>query len=140
MSPLNLKLLRDASRMKGQMFAVGIVMACGLAMMIMARSLIFSLESTRDAYYERNRFADVFSGLKRAPNALRSRHAEFVQESMDIGARMKAGFAGNRAAWLAGAAFTGVLLSHFTRWKILIPLPLTSNRFTPSNTSISISS
>ncbi len=76
MSPLNLKLLRDVGHMKGQMFAVGIVMACGLAMMIMARSLIFSLESTRDAYYERNRFADVFSNLKRAPNALRSRLAE----------------------------------------------------------------
>ena len=76
MSPLNLKLLRDTGHMKGQMFAVGIVMACGLAMMIMARSLIFSLESTRDAYYERNRFADVFSNLKRAPNALRSRLAE----------------------------------------------------------------
>ena len=72
MSPLNLKLIRDVSHMKGQMFAVGIVMACGLAMMIMARSLIFSLESTRDAYYERNRFADVFSSLKRAPNSLRT--------------------------------------------------------------------
>ena len=76
MTPLNLKLLRDVGHMKGQMFAVGIVMACGLAMMIMARSLIFSLESTRDAYYERNRFADVFSNLKRAPNSLRSRLAE----------------------------------------------------------------
>ena len=39
MSPLNLKLLRDVGQMKGQIFAVGIVMACGLAMMIMARSL-----------------------------------------------------------------------------------------------------
>ena len=76
MSPLNLKLLRDAGHMKGQMFAVGLVMACGLAMMTMARSLIFSLESTRDAYFERNRFGDVFSGLKRAPNALRPRLAE----------------------------------------------------------------
>ena len=37
--------------MKGQMFAVSLVMACGLAMMIMTRSLILSLESTRDAYY-----------------------------------------------------------------------------------------
>src|SRR5258706_11374500 len=62
--------------MKGQVLAVSVVMACGLAMMIMARSLIFSLESTRDAYYERNRFADVFSNLKRAPNSLRTRLAE----------------------------------------------------------------
>ena len=49
LSPLHLKLFRDLGRMKGQTIAVSLVMACGLAMMIMARSLIFSLESTRDA-------------------------------------------------------------------------------------------
>ena len=74
--PLDLKLLRDVGKMKGQMIAVGLVMACGLAMMIMSRSLILSLESTRDAYYERYRFADVFSELKRAPNSLRHRLAQ----------------------------------------------------------------
>jgi len=75
LAPLDLKLLRDLSRMKGQMAAVSLVMACGLAMMVMSRSLILSLESTRDAYYEKNRFADVFCDLKRAPNALRPRLA-----------------------------------------------------------------
>ncbi len=75
MRALDLKLIRDVSRMKGQMVAVGLVMACGLAMMIMARSLILSLETTRAAYYERNRFADVFCDLKRAPNAMRERLA-----------------------------------------------------------------
>ena len=74
--PLDLKLLRDIGRMKGQMIAVSVVMACGLAMMVMSRSLILSLESTRDAYYTEHRFADVFCGLKRAPNALRERLAE----------------------------------------------------------------
>lgn len=74
--PLDLKLFRDIGRLKGQMFAVGVVMACGLAMMIMSRGLILSLESTRDSYYERYRFADVFCDVKRAPNALRSRLAE----------------------------------------------------------------
>lgn len=76
LAPLDLKLLRDMGKMKGQMVAVGLVMACGLAMMIMSRSLILSLESTRDAYYTRHRFADVFCDLKRAPNALRPRLAE----------------------------------------------------------------
>ncbi|MFA7343144.1 MAG: FtsX-like permease family protein [Terrimicrobiaceae bacterium] len=75
MRALDLKLLRDIGRMKGQMLAVGLVMACGLAMMIMARSLILSLETTRAAYYEHNRFADVFCDLKRAPNSLRGRLA-----------------------------------------------------------------
>src|SRR4029078_1914323 len=76
MQALDLKLVRDIGRMKGQMVAVSIVMACGLAMMIMSRSLILSLESTRDAYYEQYRFADVFSDLKRAPNPVRIRLAQ----------------------------------------------------------------
>ena len=75
LSALDLKLLRDIGKMKGQMVSVSVVMACGLAMMIMARSLIYSLESTRDAYYSEHRFADVFCDVKRAPNALRSRLA-----------------------------------------------------------------
>ncbi len=65
--PLDKKLLRDLSRMKGQVVAVSVVMACGLAMMIMTRSLILTLESTREAYYQRYALADVFCTLKRAP-------------------------------------------------------------------------
>jgi putative ABC transport system permease protein len=76
MHPLDLKLIRDLGGMKGQTIAVALVMACGLAVMIMARSLIVSLESARDAYYTSCRFADVFCDLKRAPNAFRSRLAE----------------------------------------------------------------
>lgn len=74
--PLDLKLLRDLGKMKGQAFAVALVMACGLAMMIMSRSLILSLASTRDAYYTQHRFAELFCDLKRAPNALRARLGE----------------------------------------------------------------
>ena len=65
--PLDRKLLRDLTRMKGQVVAVSLVMACGLAMMIMTHSLILTLEGTRDAYYQRHRMADVFGSLKRAP-------------------------------------------------------------------------
>lgn len=75
-SHLDRKLLRDLNRMKGQTVAVALVMACGLAMMIMARSLIHSLETTRQEYYEANRFADVFAHLKRAPNSLVARISE----------------------------------------------------------------
>jgi putative ABC transport system permease protein len=76
LSHLDRKLIRDLSRMKGQAIAVSLVMACGLAMLIMARSLILSLEGTRQEYYEAHRFADVFVALKRAPNSLVSRIAE----------------------------------------------------------------
>ena len=75
-SHLNAKLWRDLRRMKGQAIAVSLVMGCGLAMMIMARSLIHSLESTRQEYYEANRFAEVFVQLKRAPNSVAAQIAQ----------------------------------------------------------------
>jgi putative ABC transport system permease protein len=74
-SHLDRKLWRDLSHMKGQAVAVALVMACGLAMMIMSRSLIRSLETTRREYYEVHRFADVFAHLKRAPNSVADRAA-----------------------------------------------------------------
>lgn len=70
MSLLDLKLLRDLRALKSQALAVALVMACGLAMMIMTRSLILSLERTRDDYYREHRFAQVFVRLKRAPQAV----------------------------------------------------------------------
>ena len=72
---LDRKLLRDLKRLKGQVAAVSIVMACGLAMMITTRSLIASLDGTRADYYESHRFADVFGSVKRAPNHLVDRLA-----------------------------------------------------------------
>ncbi len=75
-SHLDRKLWRDLRRMKGQAVAVALVMACGLAMMIMARSLIHSLDSTRREYYEANRFAEIFVQLKRAPNEIAARIGE----------------------------------------------------------------
>jgi putative ABC transport system permease protein len=75
MSLLDRKLLRDLRALKSQAIAVALVMACGLAMMIMTRSLILSLTATRDAYYEQNRFAQIFATLKRAPNSVRDQLA-----------------------------------------------------------------
>src|SRR5512140_3383338 len=77
-SHLDDKLWRDLRRMKGQALAVSLVMACGLAMMVMARSLIYSLETTRLEYYENFRFAEVFAQLKRAPDSVAARVAEIA--------------------------------------------------------------
>lgn len=71
MTLLDRKLLRDLRALKSQALAVALVMACGLAMMIMTRSLMLSLETTRRSYYEHYHFAEVFARLKRAPNAVR---------------------------------------------------------------------
>lgn len=76
MRPLDLKLLRDLKTMKGQVIAVGMVMACGLAVMIMARSLMLSLEVALEDYYRNHHFSEAFVDLKRAPNSLRGRLAE----------------------------------------------------------------
>ncbi|MDB6128584.1 MAG: transporter permease, partial [Verrucomicrobia bacterium] len=75
MSLLDRKLLRDLRALKSQALAVALVMACGLAMMIMTRSLILSLSNTRDSYYRQYRFAEVFARLKRAPNSVREQLA-----------------------------------------------------------------
>src|ERR1044071_2336447 len=70
MSLLDRKLLRDLASLKSQALAVALVMACGLTMMVMTRSLILSLETTRDVYYRDYRFAQVFAALKRAPRSV----------------------------------------------------------------------
>ena len=67
MRPLNRKLVRDLLAMKGQAFAIAMVVAAGVAMFVMYLSTFDSLYRTRDAYYERQRFGDVFASLKRAP-------------------------------------------------------------------------
>ena len=64
---LNRKLLRDLLAMKGQALAIAMVVAAGVAMYVMYLSTFDSLYRTRDAYYEQQRFADVFASLKRAP-------------------------------------------------------------------------
>jgi putative ABC transport system permease protein len=67
LSALNRKLLRDLWGMKGQAFAIAMVVAAGVAMSVMYLSNFESLRETRRLYYERQRFGDVFASLKRAP-------------------------------------------------------------------------
>ncbi len=72
-TPLNRKLLREVWAMKGQASAIALVIGCGIAMFVMYLSNFGSLERTRQTYYERQRFADLFAGAKRAPDRLRER-------------------------------------------------------------------
>jgi putative ABC transport system permease protein len=67
MTPLNRKLLRELWRLRGQAFAVAIVIASGTAVLVMSLSTLEALDVTTAAYYERNRFADVFANAVRAP-------------------------------------------------------------------------
>lgn len=65
--PLDRKLVRDLWGMKGQAFAIGLVLAAGISMYVTYLSNFDSLRRTQDAYYERFRFADIFAACKRAP-------------------------------------------------------------------------
>lgn len=73
MQALNRKLLRDLWRIKGQGLAISMVIGVGVLTYIMYLSTFDSLQATREAYYERQRFADVFASLKRAPLLLGER-------------------------------------------------------------------
>lgn len=73
MSMLDRKLLRDLARLWAQALALALVMACGVATILIAVGASRSLEETRNAFYERYRFATVFSGARRAPLHLESR-------------------------------------------------------------------
>ena len=75
MTALDMKTCRDLRRLAVQLLAVAIVMACGVSMVVMAWSMLRSLELTRAAYYEEARFADVFVHLKRAPDVIGRRLA-----------------------------------------------------------------
>jgi putative ABC transport system permease protein len=72
------KLIRDAFGMWGQLLAICAVIACGVAAFVMSLSALEALRTTKDNYYDRYRFADVFVGLKRAPNSLEPRMAEIA--------------------------------------------------------------
>jgi putative ABC transport system permease protein len=69
-SSLDRKLLRDMSQMKGQVFAIALVVAAGVATFVNSRTILHSLEITRATFYERYRFAEVFARVKRAPDSL----------------------------------------------------------------------
>ncbi|MCA3562277.1 MAG: FtsX-like permease family protein [Aestuariivirga sp.] len=70
MRVLDIKLLRDLRRLWPQALAIALVMAAGVATLILGAGAHDSLATTRERYYEANRFADVFAGLTRAPKAL----------------------------------------------------------------------
>jgi len=75
-SALDRKLLRDLSQMKGQSFAIAVVIAAGVATFVNSRTILYSLELTRSTFYERYRFSDVFATVKRAPDSMAERLAE----------------------------------------------------------------
>lgn len=75
MRVLDRKLGRDVFRLWAQALAVAMVMACGVATIILAVGAYRSLYETRNAFYERYRFGDIFASVVRAPLNIQERIA-----------------------------------------------------------------
>lgn len=75
MRAMDRKVQRDLWHLRGQVLAIGMVVAAGIAALIMSLSTLEALEETTAAYYERYRFGDVFAWVKRAPGSVEQRIA-----------------------------------------------------------------
>lgn len=73
MRALHRKFLRDVARLKGQVVTIALVLAGGIASFIGLQGTYSSLIRSRDAYYDRQRFAHVFAVLERAPESVAAR-------------------------------------------------------------------
>ncbi|MBL8274325.1 MAG: ABC transporter permease, partial [Xanthomonadales bacterium] len=76
MKALNRKAFRDLWHLRSQALAIALVIAAGIANLIMAQSTLESLYLTRERFYRDYAFADVWAGLKRAPESLAKRIGE----------------------------------------------------------------
>ena len=70
MKALDRKLLRDLRLMWSQALTIALVVASGIGGFITTLSAVDSLALARDNFYADGHFADVFAGVKRAPQAL----------------------------------------------------------------------
>ena len=75
MRTMNRKVQRDLWHLRGQVLAIGMVVAAGIAALIMSLSTLEALDETTAAYYERYRFGEVFGWVKRAPQSVEQRIA-----------------------------------------------------------------
>ena len=75
-SILHTKLRREIWQMRGQMLAIALVIAGGIAVCLLSLVNYVSLNATRDQYYQEHQFADVFVNLKRAPKQVLAQVAD----------------------------------------------------------------
>ncbi|MGZ5847607.1 MAG: FtsX-like permease family protein, partial [Ramlibacter sp.] len=93
MRALERKVLREVRLLWSQALTIGLVVASGVAGFLAMLSAVDSLAQARDAFYASGRFADVFAGVHRAPDALAARLRALdgvldVQTTVEAGARI----------------------------------------------------
>lgn len=76
MRVIHRKLIRELWQTRWQVLAIVLVMASGVAMVVMSVSTLQSLQRTRAGFYAESRFGDAFAQLKRAPLAMVERIRE----------------------------------------------------------------
>ncbi|UGB39555.1 ABC transporter permease [Frateuria soli] len=70
MNALTRKGLRDLWHMRAQALAIALVIAGGVATLVMSQSTLESLTTTRALFYQEGALADLWAPLKRAPDTL----------------------------------------------------------------------
>ena len=70
MRSLDRKLIRDLWRLRGQVIAIALIVACGLASFVAMTGAYEALQLAQANYYAQYRLADVFASVKRAPESL----------------------------------------------------------------------
>lgn len=75
MRALARKARRDLWHLRGQALAIALVIAGGVATLVMSQSTFESLTSTRALFYQEGALADLWAPLKRAPDTLLPRIA-----------------------------------------------------------------
>lgn len=73
MRAIDLKVVRELWRMRGQFLAIAAVIACGVGVYLGMRATMFTLVAARANYYAHQRFGDVFCSLERAPERIAER-------------------------------------------------------------------
>ena len=76
MTALDQKLARSLWHLRGQVLAVAMVVASGVAVLVMSLSTLEALRNTTALYYESYRFADIFASAVRAPERVAARIAD----------------------------------------------------------------
>lgn len=70
MRAIDRKAVRDLWSIKGQAIAIALVIASGVGTFVMSLNTLESLQNSKELYYEKYRFAHVWSHVKRAPMSL----------------------------------------------------------------------
>lgn len=73
MKAIDIKMMRDLGKMKGQVVAIGFVIVGGVSVYVAMSSVADTLKQTLQTYYVEYGFADGFASVKRAPQSLELR-------------------------------------------------------------------